>query len=106
MSVLIHGKVLGVADKGEGDRKWAIIGIEVKTRDRDGFDQTELFKVRVFGDRIKEGQHNTYRTCTGTDVYMPVNVEYNKQYQRVEYSLAGLPVRLQQVQPKPELKAS
>ncbi|WP_245216816.1 hypothetical protein [Pseudomonas aeruginosa] len=35
---ILKGYVLGVVDKGEGDKRWAIVGIKATDKDRDGFD--------------------------------------------------------------------
>lgn len=97
--IIIQGICKGVVDKGEADKRWAIVGIESTSVDRDGFEQTELVKVRVFGDQIKEGYHNAYRQLQGVDVYMPVNVTFDVKYSNLSYSLVGLPVRLQKIPP-------
>jgi len=92
---LIKGKVLGVADKGEGDKRWAIVAIEETSQDRDGFMVTETIKLSVFGDAIKNGVHNAYRNIVGQEVYVPFNVEGDQKYiGQVRYLLAGPPLKI------------
>ncbi|VFT63570.1 Uncharacterised protein [Pseudomonas aeruginosa] len=45
---ILKGYVLGVVDKGEGDKRWAIVGIKATDKDRDGFDVDTTYKLRVF----------------------------------------------------------
>ncbi|MEK2658300.1 hypothetical protein AAAC07_25725 [Pseudomonas aeruginosa] len=37
---ILKGYVLGVVDKGEGDKRWAIVGIKATDKDRDGWTWT------------------------------------------------------------------
>ncbi|VFT63539.1 Uncharacterised protein [Pseudomonas aeruginosa] len=65
---ILKGYVLGVVDKGEGDKRWAIVGIKATDKDRDGFDVDTTYKLRVFGDAVKNGLHNGLsqpRWCRG-----------------------------------------
>lgn len=97
---ILQGTVIGVIDKGENsDKKWAVIGLQSTSKDRDGFDVIKTHKVRVFGDMYKGGMHNAYRSQQGVEVFMPVNVEVNERYKSVEYSVAGIPLRLQEARP-------
>ena len=96
---LIHGTVIGVADKGEGDKRWAIVAIQTTSKDRDGFDIVKTEKCRVFGDSVRNGLHNVYRQMVGAEVYAPVNPEVNDRYKSIDYLLAGIPLRLQEARP-------
>ncbi len=99
--LLIKGHVIGVADKGEGDKRWAIVALQTTSKDRDGFDVTQTIKARVFGDAMKEGLHNAYRALQGSEVYAPVTVGVNDRYSSIDYLLAGTPLRLQEARPQP-----
>ncbi|ASA15928.1 hypothetical protein [Pseudomonas aeruginosa] len=88
---ILKGYVLGVVDKGEGDKRWAIVGIKATDKDRDGFDVDTTYKLRVFGDAVKNGLHNAYRNLAGVEVYAPYNDEFDEKYKRISYSLAGAP---------------
>lgn len=91
---IIKGFVLDVMDKGEGDKKWAIVGIQTTSKDRDGFDITETVKLRVFGDLAKQGLQNAYRALKGTEVFAPYNDEFDERFSRISYSLTGAPLAL------------
>jgi hypothetical protein len=97
--LLIKGHVIGVVDKGEADKRWAIVALQTTSRDRDGFEITQTIKARVFGDAIKEGLHNAYRSLAGVEVFAPVTVGVNDRYASVDYLLAGVPLRLQEARP-------
>lgn len=92
--IIVKGTVIGVVDKGEDDKRWAIVGLQTNSVDRDGLQVTQTIKVRVFGDAIKGGLHNAYRNLNGVEVYVPVTVGVNDRYSTVEYLLAGIPLRL------------
>ena len=96
---IIKGTVLGVVDKGEPDKRWAIVAVQTMSKDRDGFDVTNTVKARVFGDAIKNGLHNAYRQQVGVEVFMPVTCEVNDRYNSIDYLLAGVPLRLQEARP-------
>jgi hypothetical protein len=98
---IIKGHVLGVVDKGEAEKRWAIVAVQTTSKDRDGFDVTQTIKARVFGEAIKNGLQNAYRQLVGTEVFMPVTCSVNTQYSSIDYLLAGLPLRLQEVRPQP-----
>lgn len=96
---ILHGFVKGVVTKGTEQKPWSIVGIETISKDRDGFDQTELIKFMVAGKQHQEGLQNVYRTLEGSEVYAPYNDEideYNGK-SRIRYSLQGIPLRLQEV---------
>ena len=97
--LLIKGHVIGVKEKGDADKRWAIVALQTTALDRDGFEITQTVKARVFGDAIKEGLHNAYRQLTGVEVYAPVTVGVNDRYATVDYLLAGIPLRLQEARP-------
>jgi len=99
--LLIKGHVIGVVDKGDSDKRWAIVALQTTSKDRDGFEITQTIKARVFGDAIKEGLHNAYRQLTGVEVYAPVTVGVNDRYATIDYLLAGIPLRLQEARPQP-----
>lgn len=101
MTMIIKGTVLGVVDKGEGDKAWAIVALQTTSKDRDGFDITKTIKARVFGDMLKGGFHNAYRDQVGVEVYAPVNAECNVKYNSVDFAIAGIPLRLQEARPVP-----
>ena len=103
---ILMGVVADVIDKGEGDKRWAIVGINCVKTDRDGFQSEDLVKLRVFGDQIKNGIHNAYRQLKGQTVFVPFNDEFDGQYSRISYSLAGLPLKLAQQQPAPIQKSA
>ncbi|MDO5962573.1 hypothetical protein POW24_18695 [Pseudomonas aeruginosa] len=69
---ILKGYVLGVVDKGEGDKRWAIVGIKATDKDRDGFDVDTTYKLRVFGDAVKNGLHNAYRNLAGVESTRPI----------------------------------
>ncbi|HBM08917.1 MAG TPA: hypothetical protein DD403_12560 [Pseudomonas sp.] len=96
---IIKGTVIAVVDKGEGDKQWAIVALSTTAKDRDGIDIVKTVKVRVFGDMHKGGMHNAYRGQVGVEVYMPVNAEANTKYNSVDYTVAGIPLRLQEARP-------
>ena len=100
--LIIKGTVVGVADKGEGDKQWAIVALQSSSKDRDGFDIIKTIKIRVFGDMLKGGIHNAYRQQVGVEVYAPVNAEPNQKYNTVDYMLAGIPLRVQEARPVQE----
>lgn len=95
--IIVKGTIVGVVDKGEDDKLWAIIGLQTSSKDRDGLDVVNTVKVRVFGDLIKGGLHNVYRSQVGAEVYAPVTIGVNDRYNTVEYLLAGIPLRIQDV---------
>lgn len=101
MALIIQGTVIGVADKGEGEKRWAIVAIQTTSKDRDGFDIVKTEKCRVFGDAVRNGLHNAYRQLVGTEVFAPVNPEVNDRYKSIDYLLAGMPLRLQESRPQP-----
>lgn len=96
---IIKGTVIAVVDKGENDKQWAIVALSTTAKDRDGIDIVKTVKVRVFGDAHKGGMHNAYRNQVGVEVYMPVNAEANTKYNSVDYTVAGIPLRLQEPRP-------
>ncbi|MGR3611034.1 MAG: hypothetical protein ACU0BN_19565 [Sulfitobacter sp.] len=97
--LIIKGTVIGVADKGEGDKRWAIVALQTTSLDRDGFQITQTIKARVFGDAMKGGLHNAYRQLAGVEVFAPVTASVNDRYSSVDYMLAGIPLRLQEARP-------
>lgn len=91
---ILHGSILGVVDKGSPDKPWALIAIQSTSKDRDGFEIIETIKVRVFGEMIKQGYHNSYRQHVGAKVFMPVTISYDNKYGDISFTLAGLPLPL------------
>lgn len=101
---ILKGFVLGVVQKGTDQKPWAMIGINEVTKNRNGFDETNLVEFMVAGQQYKDGLHNAYRQHIGAEVYAPFSDEidtYNGK-SRVRYSLTGTPLRIQEVQPVQE----
>lgn len=119
---ILHGFVKGVVTKGTEQKPWSLVGIETVSKDRDGFEQTELVKFMVAGKQHQEGLQNAYRALEGTEVYAPYSDELDEfnGKSRIRYTLQGIPLRLQEVprerpaavapsaqqQPKPAAAAS
>lgn len=93
---ILHGYCKGVAEKGEGDKRWAIVGIEETFKDRDGFDSTRLYKLRVFGNSYKDGIHSAYKDLVGCEVFAPYDDELDTKYERISYTLVGPPLKIKQ----------
>ncbi|MER0903025.1 hypothetical protein AAA538_26070 [Pseudomonas aeruginosa] len=103
---LLKGFVQDVIDKGEGDKRWAIVAIDSVSKDRDGLSITTTYKLRVFGEAVRNGLHNAYRNLKGVEVFAPFDDEFDEKYKRISYSLAGAPLALMEkplgtAQPKP-----
>lgn len=96
---IIRGFVNSVVDKGEGDKRWAIVAIDEKEIDRDGIEISKTTKCRVFGNALKGGLHNAYRQLQGVEVFAPVNVGVDNRNNEPEYLLSGIPLRLQEARP-------
>lgn len=94
---IAKGFVQGVLDRGEGDKKYVIVGIGVTTPNRNGFEETKVMEFQIRGDDLKKGLHNAYRQYQGTEVYAPFSDEidtYYKDNPRIRYLLQGPPLRL------------
>ena len=72
---ILRGFVKDVINKGTEEKPWCYVGIEAISKDRDGFDQTELVKFMVAGNQFKEGLQNAYRVLIGTEVFAPYSDE-------------------------------
>lgn len=100
---IAKGFVQDVIDKGEGDKQYAIVGLGVTIKNRNGFEATQVMEFQVRGEQLKAGLHNAYRARKGTEVYAPYSDEidtYFKDNPRIRYSLTGAPLRLaEQVAP-------
>jgi hypothetical protein len=96
---ILRGYVKDVINKGTEEKPWCYVGIEAVSKDRDGFDQTTLIKFMVAGAQFKEGLQNVYRAQIGAEVFAPYNdeIDYFNNKARIRYSLAGIPLRLQDV---------
>lgn len=96
---ILRGFVKDVINKGTEEKPWSYVGIEAVSKDRDGFDQTILIKFMVAGAQFKEGLQNVYRSHIGAEVFAPYNdeIDYFNNKARIRYSLAGIPLRLQDV---------
>lgn len=96
---ILRGFVKDVINKGTEEKPWCYVGIEAVSKDRDGFDQTTLIKFMVAGAQFKEGLQNVYRSHIGAEVFAPYNdeIDYFNNKARIRYSLAGIPLRLQDV---------
>lgn len=95
---ILRGFVKGVISKGEGDKAYAVVGIEGISEDRDGFEVSKLYKFNVRGQAFKDGLHNAYRSLKGSEVFAPYSDEIDTFYKdnpRIRYNLLGVPVRLQ-----------
>lgn len=100
---ILQGFVLGVVQKGTQEKPWALVGINETTKNRNGFDETNLVEFMVAGQQYKDGLHNAYRQQIGAEVFVPYSDEidsYNGK-SRIRYSLQGVPLRLQEVPEKP-----
>lgn len=96
---ILRGFVKDVIIKGTEEKPYAVVGIESVSKDRDGFDQTDLVKFMVAGSQFKEGLQNVYRQHIGAEVFAPFSDEINyfNNKASIRYSLAGIPLRLQDV---------
>lgn len=103
---IVRGFVAGVVKKGTEEKPYAVVGINCVTKDRDGFEETNVMKFMVAGQQYKDGFQNAYRQQIGAEVFAPYSDEldeFNGKY-RIRYSLQGLPLRLMDApaqQPKP-----
>jgi len=95
MSKMVRGHVVGVADKGTGDKQYAVVGVQIQSVDADGFPVTETVKLMVFGRDFKQGVHNAYRPLVGSEVFAPYRDAGDERGNGVRYFLAGPPVQLQ-----------
>jgi len=101
---ILQGFVLGVVQKGSQEKPWALVGINETSKNRNGFDETNLVEFMVAGQQYKDGLHNAYRQQIGAEVFAPYSDEidsYNGK-SRIRYSLQGVPLRLQEAQQIPE----
>lgn len=99
---LVRGFVLDVIDMGEGDKAYAVVGIEETIKNRNGFDVRILVEFNIRGRQLESGLHNAYRALKGVEVFAPFSDEIDTFYKdrpRIRYNLLGVPVRLQDVQP-------
>lgn len=111
--MLINGLVTAVLDRGEGDKRWAIVVVDEKTIDFQGAPVTTTHKCKAFGRAIKEGFHNAYRRYenSGALVYVPVSVSVDdRNAKELDLVLSGPPVELMEkplgtAQPKPTAPA-
>lgn len=105
MSRIARGFVQDVIQKGEGDKAFAIVGITVTSKNRNGFDVSELLEFSVRGEQFKAGLHNAYRQHKGAEVFAPYQDEVDTFYKdnpRIRYSLLGVPMRLVEARPEQE----
>jgi len=94
---ILRGFVAGIVHKGTEQKPWAIVGINAVSKNRNGFEETQLVEFMVAGQQFKDGLHNAYRTHIGAEVFAPYSDEldeFNGKY-RIRYSLQGSPLRLQ-----------
>lgn len=97
MSKIARGFVQDVLDLGEGDKAYAIVGIGVTSKTRNGFDATQVMEFQIRGKDLKAGLHNAYRGRKGTEVFAPYTDEIDNFYKdnpRIRYNLIGPPLRL------------
>lgn len=97
---ILRGFVKGVVTKGTEEKPYSVVGIECISKDRDGFDQTQLVKFMVAGQQHKDGLQNAYRGLVGTEVFAPFSDEIDNfnGKARIRYQLQGTPLRLQEAQ--------
>lgn len=103
---LIRGFVLGVVQKGNAEKPWAMVGINEVSVNRNGFEETNLIEFMVAGEQYKDGLHNAYRQHIGAEVFAPVRDEidtYNGK-SRIKHSFQGAPVRLMDCPPVQETR--
>lgn len=98
---ILQGVVQGVIEKGEGEKKYAVVAINDVTKNRNGFDETETVEFMVNGEDFKKGLHNAYRQHAGAEVYAPFSDELNVFNGRtsIRRRLQGIPLRLQEARP-------
>lgn len=102
MPQIAQGFVQDVMDRGTGDKAFAIVGIAVTKKNRNGFEETSVMEFPVRGEQFKSGLHNAYRQYKGTEVFAPYSDEIDKYYPdnpRMRYTLSGIPLRLQEARP-------
>ncbi|MND51963.1 hypothetical protein D3C80_429680 [compost metagenome] len=105
MSRIARGFVQDVIQKGEGDKAFAIVGITVTSKNRNGFEVSELLEFNIRGEQYKGGLHNAYRAQKGVEVFAPYQDEIDTFYKdnpRIRYSLLGIPLRLTEARPEQE----
>jgi hypothetical protein len=105
---ILRGFVQGVVPMGSPEKPWALVGINSISKNRNGFDETDLIEFMVAGKQYKDGLHNAYRQLEGTEVFAPYSDEidtYNGK-SRIRYGLLGVPVRLQEARPVQEARPS
>ncbi|MFY1662837.1 hypothetical protein [Pseudomonas sp. Pseu.R1] len=94
---IAKGFIQDVLNRGEGDKAYSIIGLGVTSKNRNGFDVTNVMEFQVRGEDYKRGLQNVYRQLIGTEVYAPFTDEidtYYKDNPRIRYNLQGPPVQL------------
>ncbi|MCQ4289546.1 hypothetical protein NA647_19240 [Pseudomonas stutzeri] len=98
---ILQGFVQGVIEKGQDGKKYAVVAINDVSKNRNGFDQTELVEFMVAGQQFKDGLQNAYRQHTGAEVYAPYSDELDSfnGKSRIRYQLQGVPLRLQEARP-------
>lgn len=97
---IVRGFVQNVITKGTEEKPYAVVGIDSVTKDRDGFDQTNMVKFMIAGQQYKDGLQNAYRQLIGSEVFAPYidEIDHFNGKARIRYNLQGIPVRLQEVQ--------
>jgi hypothetical protein len=96
---ILKGVVSGVVDKGTPEKAWAMVGIESRALNRNGFIETTLYELGVFGQAHKNGLHNAFRDINGVEVYVPFEVKFDEKYKQYKYELAGIPLRIAEQRP-------
>lgn len=96
---ILRGFVKDVINKGTEEKPYCVVGIESISKDRDGFDQSDLVKFMIAGQQFKDGLQNVYRQHKGAEVFAPFSdeIDYFNNKARIRYSLQGIPLRLQEV---------
>jgi hypothetical protein len=99
--LIIQGVVQGVIEKGDNDKRYAIVAINDVRKNKNGFDETVLVEFMVGGEQYRQGLHNSYRQHAGAEVYAPYRDEINtfNGKSSIRKTLQGIPLRLQEARP-------
>lgn len=103
---ILHGFVQGVIEKQGNNGPYAVVAINDVSKNRDGFEETNLVTFNVAGQQFKAGLHNAYRSHAGAEVFAPYSDEINvfNGKTSIRYNLQGAPLRIQQIPPVQDSK--
>lgn len=101
---ILQGFVQGVIEKQGNNGTYAVVAINDVSKNRDGFEETNLVTFNVAGQQFKAGLHNAYRTHAGAEVFAPYTDEINvfNGKTSIRYSLQGAPLRIAEQRPVQE----